>query len=144
MVTYVRFPKEQYVVKVAETLKQSNFDVIHVFNRPKNVLTYSEAAQNSAIVLSLHNDMFSELKMDTKISLQVIEKTEAIMTVSQYIKRTVSGRFPVAEEKMKVLYSGVDLKKFKLVWSLEGKKIREEMRKKYGVKNKKVILFVVD
>lgn len=67
---------------------------------------------------------------------------ERIVTVSEYIKRTVVERFPEAESKTKVVYSGVDLLEYPPVWSEKGKQIREEYRQKYNIGEKKVILFV--
>ena len=141
-IEYVRFPRENYETKVAHELKQSKFDVIHVFNRPKNIRIYKEAAPDSTFVLSLHNDMFSEMKLSKEEGLYVIENVAAITAVSKYIKQTVTRRFPQAESKIHVLYSGVDLSQFVLAWSKEGQRVRNEMRKKYQVEHKKVILFI--
>lgn len=59
-VHYIHLPKEHYREAVAEELRASSFDLIHVFNRPLNVSLYKKASPNSKIVLSLHNEMFSE------------------------------------------------------------------------------------
>lgn len=141
-VEYVRFPKHHYEEGVAEELKQRRFDVIHVFNRPKNILLYKKAAPQSLFVLSLHNDMFSELKLNRNDGMRVIQSVEAITAVSKYIKQTVTVRYPQAESKVHVLYSGVDLSKFSPRWTGEGKKIRDRIRKQYHLEDKKVILFV--
>ncbi|WP_233522568.1 glycosyltransferase family 4 protein [Peribacillus glennii] len=141
-VEFVRFPKETYEEGVSEELKRREFDLIHVFNRPGNVLHYKYAAPNSVFVLSLHNDMFSELKLGRKASLKAIESVDAITAVSKYIKQTVTVRFPQAEEKVHILYSGVDLANFPPLFSSERQQKRQELRKIYQVENKKVILFV--
>lgn len=141
-IEYVRFPRENYEIKVAHELKQSKFDVIHVFNRPKNIMLYKVATPDSTFVLSLHNDMFSEMKLSREEGLYAIENVAAITAVSKYIKQTVIGRFPQAESKIHVLYSGVDLSQFVPAWSKEGQRVRNEIRKKYQVEHKKVILFI--
>ncbi|PLT32285.1 glycosyltransferase family 4 protein [Bacillus sp. V5-8f] len=142
MVEFVRFPKETYEADVAEELKCREFDMIHVFNRPANIMNYKNAAPDSAYVLSLHNDMFSELKLSRSESIKAIESVDAITSVSKFIKNTVTVRFPQTEEKVHILYSGVDLEKFPSPLSSEREKKRQEMRKVYQVENKKVILFV--
>lgn len=52
-IEYVRVPKEQYEQHIVNELKKRTFDVIHVFNRPANVLFYKQAAPNSRFVTSL-------------------------------------------------------------------------------------------
>jgi glycosyltransferase involved in cell wall biosynthesis len=141
-VQYIRFPREMYTSLIANELSHCSFDIIHVFNRPKNVIQFKEVSPASSFVLSLHNDMFSPLKISAADSLRAIENVEAITTVSQYIKNTVTGRYPLAESKIHVLYSGVDLSRYSPVWSNEGTIKRNAMRKMFQVEDKKVILFI--
>lgn len=141
-IEYIRFPVENYEIKVVQELKKFNFDVIHVFNRPKNIMMYKAVSPDSTLVLSLHNDMFSPMKISREEAVKVIESVAAITTVSQYIRQTVIGRYPQAASKTHVIYSGIDISQFTPVWSVEGQKIRMEMREKYHVESKKVILFI--
>lgn len=141
-VHYIRFPREHYRESVATELPKHAFDIIHVFNRPANVPIYKAASPNSAIFLSLHNDMFAEKKISDELGKQAIENSFAIMTVSNYIKQTIIERFPAAKEKIKIVYSGVDLSAYPPIWTEDGKAIREAYKKKYQLENKKVILFV--
>lgn len=141
-VEYIRFPAENYETMVAQELTKYKFDVIHVFNRPKNIMLYKTAAPDSTFVLSLHNDMFSPMKLSREEALKVIENVAAITTVSKYIRQTVIGRYPQATPKIHVLYSGLDLSQFTPAWSVEGQKLRMEVRKRYHVESKKVILFI--
>ena len=141
-IEYIRFPIENYEKGVAQELKRHSFDVIHVFNRPKNIMLYKKAAPHSTFVLSLHNDMFSPMKTSREEGIQVMENVAAITTVSKYIRQTVIGRYPEATSKLHVLYSGLDLSQYAPAWSEEGQKIRKEMREKYQIENKKVILYI--
>jgi glycosyltransferase involved in cell wall biosynthesis len=141
-VEYIRFPRKHYRFSVAEELKNHQFDIIHVFNRPKNVALYKMSSPNSKVVLSLHNDMFSERKISRIDGEEAIKQASQITAVSDYIKATVVSRFPQAESKINVLYSGVELESFKPVWTEEGESKRKELREKYGIQEKKVILFV--
>ncbi|MFD0676135.1 MULTISPECIES: glycosyltransferase family 4 protein [unclassified Paenibacillus] len=146
-VEYIRVPSEDYVFNVAKELvkkhaEKNMYDVIHVFNRPRDLLVYKAAMPNSRFVVSLHNEMFREGKISSEMGLLAIKAVDKIMTISNYIGQTVIARFPSAKSKVKTVYSGINLKKYKPVWDEEGQIVRKELRKKYGVENKEVVLFV--
>ncbi|MBA2872143.1 hypothetical protein HNQ85_002433 [Anoxybacillus calidus] len=141
-IEYIRFPKETYEENVATELTKHTFDVIHVFNRPANLVKYKEASPTSAFVLSVHNDMFSPLKITKELAEQAIQQSTIITTVSEYIKHTITGRYELPSDKIEVVYSGIDLEQYVPVWTETGQKIRESMRKEWNVANKKVILFI--
>ncbi|MCP6683059.1 glycosyltransferase family 4 protein [Bacillus nakamurai] len=140
-VNYIRLPRTHYREAVANELREASFDLIHVFNRPLNVPLYKKASPNSQVVLSLHNEMFSEKKLTFAQGKEVLEHVSMITTASAFIKQSVIERFPEAEDIIKVVYSGVDLASYPPVWSKKGKDIRNEYRKRYGVEDKNVILF---
>ncbi|MCA0987845.1 glycosyltransferase family 4 protein [Guptibacillus algicola] len=142
-VTYIRVPRENYSQNIADELADMDpFDLIHVFNRPKAVPLYKSVMPESEIVLSLHNDMFTERKLSDEEGLKAIECASEIMTVSNYIKGAILNRFPEADRKIQVVYSGVDLTQFHPSWTEEGKKIKQRLRRKYSLSNRKVILFI--
>lgn len=141
-IEYIRFPKETYEQDVACELTKQEFDVIHVFNRPIHIGKYKEAAKQSAFVLSLHNDMFSPLKLRKEEAERALTESTLITSVSDYIKQTVIKRYDVPEEKIRVIYSGVDVEKYVPVWTKEGQQIRQRMRQTLGITDQKVILFI--
>jgi glycosyltransferase involved in cell wall biosynthesis len=141
-VRYIRFPRSEYRQHVADELTRHHFDLIHVCNRPKNVLLYHQSSPQSKFVLSLHNEMFAAHKLSDEEGAKVVETLSAITTVSNFIKKTVVKRFPEAEKKISVVYSGVDLASFPLRQSMVGQQIRSNFRKRYKLEDKKVILFV--
>ncbi len=140
-VEYIRFSPKYYWSAVAYYLR-NHFagDVVHVFNRPRRVYAYKKAAPAARFVLSLHNEVFSRQMLSDVEGSQCIDSVETIMTVSDYIGRTVMRRFPAAAEKLKTVYSGVDLNRYRPTWQAAEK--RAALREKFGVSNKKVILFV--
>ncbi|GAB6931947.1 hypothetical protein JCM14719A_03000 [Calditerricola satsumensis] len=141
-VRYIRVPAQRYVENVAQELRHHSFDVIHVLNRPRAVLSYKKAAPDSRFVVSLHNEMFSPAKLPIALGRAVIEAVSAIATVSDYIGRTVLAWYPAARDKLRTVYSGVDLKQFVPAWKPEAAPIRDALRKRYGVTGKKVILYI--
>lgn len=146
-IEYIRLPRENYVFNVAIELSKKNankeyYDIVHVFNRPRDVLIYKAAMPLSRFVLSLHNEMFKESKISTDMGNLVIRAVDKIMTVSEYIGTTITSRFPLAKSKVKAVYSGIDLKRYKPIWNQEIQALRSELRQTYGVNDKKVVLFV--
>ncbi|MDQ0223896.1 glycosyltransferase involved in cell wall biosynthesis [Metabacillus niabensis] len=141
-IQYIRFPRENYEMDVANALKNQSFDLIHVFNRPNTVHLYKAASPTSKFVLSLHNDMFSELKMTKEESLRALKHVDAITTVSQYIKRTVTYRYPQYSHKIYVLYSGVDLTKFTSIHEKQGQVLQRTLRQRHKLSGKQVVLFI--
>lgn len=139
---YIRFPKMTYEADVARALATNRFDVVHVFNRPAPLASYQTAAPHSAFVLSLHNDMFSPLKITPTEAERALMACTRLTAVSEYIKRTVTGRYPVDPQKINVIYSGVDLDQYVPVWTEEGARIRQSLREEHGLVDKKVILFI--
>lgn len=101
-----------------------------------------QAVPHARIILSMHNDMFLPRKIAPEEAKTVIEKTERIITVSNYVGRTIQAMYPQAENKLRTVYSGVDLTRFSPCVTPEARAIRESLREKHGLHGKKVLLFV--
>mgnify|MGYP001371451562 CR=1 FL=1 len=151
-VRYIRVPGKTDTIYVSN-LKSSiagscgtdglpPYDLIHVFNRPKNLLALSQAFPGQKFSLSLHNEMFHPDKISDEAGLTCIEKAEFINTVSRYIADTVTRRFPAAEGKMHVVYSGADYTKYTPAWTPEGAAKKHAMKSKFGLQDRRVILYV--
>ncbi|MFD0675758.1 MULTISPECIES: glycosyltransferase family 4 protein [unclassified Paenibacillus] len=122
---------------------QEQYHIIHIFNRPKLVLPVRKFAPNSRIILSMHNDMFNPAKLRRGEGNAVLEQTERIITISNYIGSALLDYFPQAGPKLRTIYSGVDLARFApWVESSSALEARESLRSEYNLSNKKIILFV--
>jgi len=146
-IRYVRIESEQvleiYATKVIDFLRNESFDLIHVFNRPRLIPLISEVAPYSRLILSMHNDMFGTNKIHQQDALTAIKEVERIVTVSDYVGKTISSLYPQAASKVHTIYSGVDLKTF-IPWetSKSASQIRQKLRSDYQLEDKTVILFV--
>jgi len=89
----------------------------------------------------MHNDMFNLDKIDLDEANAVIKEVETIVTVSNYVGNVIRKLYPKAASKLRTIYSGVDTERFMPGSYPEMQKIRSEIRKKYGLENKTVILF---
>jgi glycosyltransferase involved in cell wall biosynthesis len=146
-VTYIRVPAKDYVFHIAKELAaakkaKNKYDVIHVYNRPRDLLTYKSAMPKSRFVVSVHNEMFREGKISGKKGWMTVRTIDRIMSISDYIGNTIISRFPSAKGKVKTVYSGIDLKLYSPIWSEGALAIRTELRKAHGVEHNKVVLFV--
>jgi glycosyltransferase involved in cell wall biosynthesis len=143
-IQYIRFPKKIFWPRVTDNLKQrpDQFTLIHLFNRPKYLPQIKEASPQSCIILSLHNEMLGTRLINENDAAAVINNSDRILTVSKYIAKTLMRRFEFAAPKIRIWYSGIDAKSLPTAWSPEGRRIREELRSRYGLKEKKVLLFV--
>lgn len=146
-IRYVRIESEQffeiYAARVLDFLQNESFDLIHVFNRPRLIPLIREVAPYTRIILSMHNDMFDINKISQQDALTAIREVERIITVSDYVGKTISNLYPQAASKVRTIYSGVDLKKF-IPWETSNRaaQIRQELRSSYHLEDKTVILFV--
>jgi spore coat protein SA len=145
-IEYVRVPGgstlEFYLPGVISYLQGRQFDLIHIFNRPRLVLPVRQAVPGARIVLSMHNDMFLPNKINPDEGAQAIAQVERIVTVSDYVGRSIVRDFPQAAPKLRTIYSGVDLERFTPHWSGEAANVRDAIRREYGLAGKQVMLFV--
>ncbi|MBM7656087.1 spore coat protein SA, partial [Neobacillus cucumis] len=141
---YVRVPGkifELYRDGVVRYIQNNQFDLIHIFNRPRLVLPVREVAPHSKITLSMHNDMFNLDKIDPSEANAVVQEVSKIVTVSNYVGNVIRQLYPQASTKLRTIYSGVDTERFLPGSYAKMKKIRSSIRKEHGLENKTVILF---
>ncbi len=141
-IRYVRFPSATYRQHVANWLANQSSALVHVFNRPQNASQYKRTAPQHRYVVSLHNEMFHLTKMNDAQGRLAIRSVKRILTVSDFMGRTVTSRFPHAKPIVETCYSGVDLSTYAPVWTERAQSERQMFRKKMGWSNQKIILFV--
>jgi spore coat protein SA len=134
-------PKEVYIDNVIKHM-ENEYDLIHVFNRPKWVKLISDKLPEVKISLSIHNEMFLPKKISSYEAEECIKRVEFINTVSRFIANGVEQFYLDSKGKLKVVYSGADTEEYKPVWSAEGKMLKRELSAKYKIEGYKVILFV--
>jgi spore coat protein SA len=141
---YVRVPGkvfEIYREGVVRYVESKQFDLIHIFNRPRLVMPVRNAAPQAKITLSMHNDMFNPEKIDPEEAKAALEEVSKIVTVSNYVGNVISDLYPQASPKIHTVYSGVDSERFLPGNHSKMQRIRKEIRQVHGLENKTVILF---
>ncbi|AUG57406.1 glycosyltransferase family 4 protein [Acetivibrio saccincola] len=131
-----------YYKKIKELLENLDFDLVHVFNRPRWVPFLSENLPKTGFSLSLHNEMFHPDKISEFKAKQCIKRVEFINTVSKFIADGVKKLYPESADKLNVVYSGVNVEKYSPNWSSTGMANKLILKKQYNLLDKKVILHV--
>lgn len=142
-VKYIRLPastKEEYVRGVKNHLTD-DFDLVHVFNRPRWVPFLSKDL-TCAFSLSLHNEMFPQNKINSTLATACINRVSFITTVSKFIANGVSQLYPFAAKKLHPVYSAVDCNIYSPIWEDDEDSDRSILRSKYGLQKYKTILYV--
>lgn len=143
-VTYLRVPgkTESIYLKNIQSKLDDTYDLVHVFNRPRFVLALKTVLPDTKFSLSVHNEMFLPDKISQTDGETCINSVEFINTVSRFIANGIKQRFPAAEDKLRVVYSGANVQEYKTVWSQEGMANKTRLKEKYGLTDHKIVLFV--
>ena len=118
----------QFIHSVAKDIKENKeeYDIIIVENEPQYGKIIKKVKGKAKLILHLHNDY---LNVDTKNASEMKENYDFIYCISKYIKQRVD-EISINDKqkgKSKVLYNGVDIKKFNPT-----KYNKKELRKEYG------------
>lgn len=146
-ITYIRVSgrtKTEYIknIKKQISLNQQKFDLIHVFNRPRWIMQFSEVAPNTKISLSLHNEMMIPKKISPTEALVCIDRVSFICTVSKFIADEVVNMYPSAKGKIFPVYSAANIDIYYPVGSQEALENKNELVRKYDLDGYKVVLCV--
>lgn len=114
---------EYYIWQALKKIKNGNYDLLLIENRPHAALLAAEAL-DIPIVLHLHNDT---LDQHTNNAKQIFDKCAKILTVSGYIKKQVDTILP-GTNKVRVVYNGIDLSRFTAI-----KNMQKLDRSKFGL-----------
>jgi spore coat protein SA len=117
-------------------------DGVVIFNRPASVPVVAAAVPGARLFLSMHNDMFEPDRLSPAVARAVLERVETVVTVSDYVRRTIDGLHPGFGHKLRVIRSGVDTDRFRPVWAWPAGE-REQIRRRWGLPPEgPVILYV--
>ncbi len=146
-VTFIRLgarTKSEYVsnVKTALSTSSEQFDLIHVFNRPKWVKQFCQVAPYSKFSLSLHNEMMIPKKISPPQAREVIDKVEFISTVSKFIGNEVIKMYPSAQGKVHPVYSAANIDLYHPAGSKESLEIKKKLLQKHHLEGLKVVICV--
>lgn len=141
-VRYIRIPPdggpEAYADGVAAFLATERWDVVECFNRPAFVERIAAAAPGARLILSMHNDMFEHRRLPPQRARKVLGLVDLVVTISDFIGRSIARLYPEHAGKLRTIRSGVDLERF----SPEPHPSEAALRAKHQLGSRPVILSV--
>lgn len=143
-VKYIRVPgnsPDEYINNILGQIVDK-YDLVHIYNRPLWVPLVRQKLTKAKISLSLHNEMFLSDKIPSETAAKCIENVEFISTVSQFIADGIRKLYPIADKKLNVVYSGVDVEKYQPCWSKQGIKNRNSLKSRLNIKSDKIVLYI--
>lgn len=122
-----------YISKILKKEKNlDKYDAIIFENCPEFVLKF-KTKYNNKLILHLHNDY---LNVNTKNAKEIFDKFSEIYTISHSLGMSV--KTIENSDKVKTLYNGIDLNKFK-----RNEETRKKLREKYSIKDSEIVFMFV-
>lgn len=104
---YYHYTIEYYLHEAIKDIRHQQYDLILMENRPGYALKLKRIT-TTKLAYHLHNE---KLNKQTAYSQEIYDAAARILTVSDYIKRTVQTINP-NDHKTKTIYNGIDLSYF--------------------------------
>ncbi len=104
---YYHHTIEYYLSEALRQLSRQHYDLILLENRPAYALELPQLS-GTKVVCHLHNDF---LNADTPSGQSIYQRTDGIITVSDYIRSRVRTLCP-ADTKTHTVHNGIDLQAF--------------------------------
>ncbi len=134
--------RRNYLPAVIKSLRQENYDLIQVDNRPRMARAVKKALPGSRVWLALHSLTFvSRRHIGRQELANCFRHVERILVNSRYLEEEIARLVPEAAYKLQVLYPGVNTGLFLPRWEGEGARLREEKLRVMGYTGKKIILY---
>ncbi|MFC0215260.1 glycosyltransferase family 4 protein [Paenibacillus chartarius] len=141
-VTYVRVKANSsavYLKAVISELRKGSFDMIQVDNRPKYAAAIKKALPHQKIALFLHSLTFvTPPRLSPSAAAALLGKPDLIIANSTSLFGELSRRYPVSRKKLRKVWLGVDVERFRKPTPEERRKLRRE----YRVNGAYTVLFV--
>jgi glycosyltransferase involved in cell wall biosynthesis len=145
----------KFISRTARLVKRNNIQLIRAYNNHIEGFLACIIGKMTKVpvVVSVHNDFYyerSHTKKSDIISYVFINNIQRILEfftnrmatkifcVSNHLKKEISKKGHIREEKIEVIYNKVELEKFRH----DDKKEQQGLIRKYNLENKKVFLFL--
>jgi spore coat protein SA len=136
-------PANTYIQQTIKQLELLQPDIIQVENRPRFAKEVRLAMPKAKIILVMQSTRFMSLPhIGKKEWAACIDMTDHIVVNSHYLKEYIINETNCPSNKITVNHLGVDLTQFKPKWNKECKASIKQLKREWGVKDKKILLYV--
>ncbi|WP_227793261.1 glycosyltransferase family 4 protein [Paenibacillus guangzhouensis] len=127
-----------YLRAVLAKIKGRHFDMIQVDNRPRSLPKIKKMFPSTPLSLFLHSLTFvSSPQITRQQAAQCMQYADVIIANSQSLKSELQHRYPKIKNRLKVVYLGTDVQRFRPPTVRE----RNAVRAKLGVSSAYVVTF---
>ncbi|MFJ5759200.1 glycosyltransferase family 4 protein [Neobacillus sp. NPDC093182] len=144
-ITYYRYLSSKgktYINQCIEQLQEIQPDIIHIENRPRFAKAVRLAMPKAKIVLALQSTVFMSRPHIRKAEMMTcLEAADAIVVNSHFLKNHMIKETLCSPSKITVNHLGVDINQFQPKWHHEQKKKTALLKKKWGVTDRKILLY---
>ncbi len=132
-----RVPANAYLARVLRYAKKHRFDCIQVDNRPRFIPLLRKTFPRTPLVLVLHSLAFLN-RLPLSIQRAIIRSADRVIVNSEFLRNYYARHFPLWRKKIKAIYLGVDVDRFKPPSVTE----RMEELEQFGVQGSYNVLYV--
>ncbi|UJF32406.1 glycosyltransferase family 4 protein [Paenibacillus hexagrammi] len=117
-----------YLKSVLRAIKGTSYDWIQVDNRPRYAALIKRKAGKTPVSLFLHSLTFVQQPHASRSNAaEWLAEVDRIIANSASLKKRLSAMFPTSRHKIKRVYLGTDVSRFRPASAAEKAKIRREM-----------------
>ncbi|OLS34743.1 glycosyltransferase family 4 protein [Bacillus sp. MRMR6] len=136
-------PANTYIQQTIKQLELLQPDIIQVENRPRFAKQVRLAMPKAKIILVMQSTRFMSLPhIGKKEWAACIDMTDHIVVNSHYLKEYIINETNCPSNKITVNHLGVNLTQFKPKWMKECKASIKQLKREWGVTDKKILLYV--
>ncbi|NIK66854.1 glycosyltransferase family 4 protein [Paenibacillus sp. BK720] len=141
-----RFPaakRSSYVANIGRAVQKFSPQIIQVENRPTYVIKLRRSNPKAKIWLNLHSSTYISPRHISETQLRKsFALADRIIVNSEFLRALILKKMPEAKTKLRVVYPGVETKRFQSRYTAEGEAARRYHRERKGLVHRKVIVFL--
>jgi spore coat protein SA len=139
---YLPSKNNPYINQTIKQLQEIMPDIIHIENRPRFVRAVRLAMPHARIILVMQSTLFMSRPHIGNVELMTcLQGADAIVVNSHFLKNHMLKENLCSSLKITVNHLGVDVDQFQPKWHYEQKERAELLKKKWGLANRKILLY---
>ncbi|MCK9859382.1 glycosyltransferase family 4 protein [Paenibacillus sp. ATY16] len=135
--------RSAYVANIGRAIKKFGPQIIQVENRPTYVIKLRHSNPKTKIWLNLHSSTYISPRHISETQLRKsFALADRIIVNSEFLRGLILKKVPEASAKLRVVYPGVETRRFQSRYTAEGEAARRHHRERKGLVHRKVVVFL--